>query len=100
VRARSAIEPEGRRRRALSLSQVVELLLTRESQDHSSVSLTRNAKGETQIEVTVRSSGSGEINTAGEAAREAIRLYDVLRRRYPLANGLTTAAAVDEGSMP
>lgn len=88
------------RRRSLSLSDVVEMLLAREGGDHSSVDLTRNAKGETQISVTVRSSAGGEINTAGEAAREAVRIYDTLRRRYPMADGMTGAAPIAEGELP
>lgn len=100
MRPRAKAEERAPRRRALSLSEVVELLLKREGSDHSSVSLTRDAKGETKIEVTVRSSQGGEVNTPGEAAREAVRLYDVLRARYPLASGLTAAAPVDEGQRP
>lgn len=69
----------------LSLSEIVELLLARNSSEHSSVSLTRNSKGDTQIEVVVRSSEAGEVTTAQAAAAEARRLYDELRKAYPPA---------------
>lgn len=73
----------GERPRRMSLSEVVELLLARGSSDHSSVSLTRNARGETQIEVTVRSGESGEVTNARDCARVAAELYDSLRDTYP-----------------
>lgn len=73
------------RARRLSLSEVVEQLLARGSGDRSSVTLSRNAKGETQIEVVVRSADSGHVTTAREAADEAATLYDELREKYPLA---------------
>jgi hypothetical protein len=87
-------------RRALTLSEVVERLLARGSSDHSSVTLSRNAKGDTQIEVVVRSSSEGAINTVGEAAREAVRLYDVLRARYPTADGFVGSYPTNEKSTP
>lgn len=89
-------EVERPHRRALSLSEIVERLLARSTQDHSSITLSRNAKGETQIEVVVRSASEGEINTASEAAREAIRLFDTLRARYPMADGLTGAHPIED----
>lgn len=68
----------------MSLSQVVEALLARGGGDRSSVTLARNAKGETQIEVVVRSSDAGEAITAHDCARIAGELYDSLRETYPL----------------
>jgi hypothetical protein len=69
--------------RRLTLSQIVEILLQRSPRDHSSVSLTRNAKGETQIEVVVRTGDAGELLTVAEAEAEAAEVYDRLRARYP-----------------
>lgn len=71
--------------RRLSLSEVLELVLSRGTGDRSSVTLTRNAKGDTQIEVTVRTGDTGDVLTAADAAAEAQRLYDSLREAYPSA---------------
>jgi NADH dehydrogenase FAD-containing subunit len=47
------------------------------------VRLSRNAKGDTQIEVVV---GAGEegIESAAACAERAVEVYDSLRERYPL----------------
>lgn len=55
--------------------------------DTASVSLTRNAKGETQISVDLKT-GENE-RTVGEAGAAAQREYDRLRARYPMADGMT-----------
>ena len=77
--------------RRLRQSEIIELLLTKAGGEHSSVTLTRNAKGETQIEVTVRTGEHGAVTTAAEAAAEAQTIYDGLRSAYPLAGGTTVA---------
>jgi hypothetical protein len=76
----------------MTLSRVVELLLERRAVERSSVTLSRNAKGETQIEVVVRT-GDDEslVATTEDAEAVAQRVYDRLRARYPLASGHTTA---------
>lgn len=66
----------------LSLSDILALMLTRGSGERSSVSLTRNARGETQIEVTVR---TGDAETIADAERDAREVYDRLRADYPLS---------------
>jgi hypothetical protein len=66
----------------MTLSQVVEHLLTRSSSQSSSVTLARNAKGETQIEVVVRTDAELDIRTPDDAAEVAERVYDRLRERY------------------
>jgi hypothetical protein len=76
-------------RKRMTLSEVVEALLSRNSPEHSSVTLIRNSKGETQIEVTVRSDAAGDVTTADQAAEKAVELYDTLRARYPSAAGFT-----------
>lgn len=73
--------PEAPKR--MTLSQVVEHLLTRGSSQSSSVTLTRNAKGETQIEVVVRTDAELAIVTPDDARETAERVYDALREKYP-----------------
>lgn len=73
--------------RRLTLSDIVELLLTalaRHSGDHSGVKLSRNARGETQIEVSVRTGDPG-IETVEQARMRAEEQYEHLRSLYPLA---------------
>ncbi len=68
----------------LSLSAIVELLLQRGGGERSSVTLSRNAKGDTQIEVVVRTSEEGPVLTAADALEEAGRLYAIARESYPM----------------
>ncbi len=68
----------------LSLSAILELLLQRGGGERSSVTLARNAKGDTQIEVVVRTSEDGPVLTAAAALEEATRLYDAARESYPM----------------
>jgi hypothetical protein len=67
----------------LPLSEVVRMLLERGSSEHHSVTLTRNAKGETQIDVVVRASDGSPIATPAEAGEVAQQVYDTLRASYP-----------------
>ena len=56
--------------------------------DSAAVTLSRNARGETQIEVTTRTSDRDEgARTVAAAAELALEEYDRMRARYPLANG-------------
>jgi hypothetical protein len=57
--------------------------------DGSSVTLSRNAKGETQIEVATRTSDQDGTRTLTEIAETAEATYTTIRCRYPMANGLT-----------
>ena len=77
----------------MTLSHVVELLLSRSPRDHSSVTLARNAKGETQIEVVVRTGDEGELVTPDEALAKAIELYDSARARYPMSSPPASASS-------
>lgn len=70
--------------RRLSLSQIVELLLTRSAGERSTVSLSRNARGETQIEVTVRTGDDSDVVTVEDAERRAREVYDRLADVYPV----------------
>lgn len=68
----------------MTLSEVVERLLERGAGASSSVSLTRNAKGDTQIEVVVRTGTDDAIVTIADAEAEACAVYDRLRAKYPM----------------
>ena len=78
------------KRRRVSKDDVLAALLARATSvgsEHSSVRLSRNAKGDTQVEVVVRSGDSPEIQTAAQATAEAVRIYDNLRELYPMTGG-------------
>ena len=66
----------------LTLSAVLEAMLQRGGSDRSSVSLSRNAKGGTQIEVTVRTGSQHDAETVEQAMSKAVAVYDSLRLRY------------------
>lgn len=75
--------------RKLTQSEIIELLIAAASKagaEHSTVRLSRNAKGDTQIEVSVRT-GEGGIDTVEQARMKAQEEYDHLRKLYPLALG-------------
>lgn len=71
------------RPKRLSLSEIIELILTRGQGDRSSITLGRTAAGDTTIEVKVRTGDDGEIATAAHAAQQAQAIYDRLRDLYP-----------------
>lgn len=80
------------RRRTPSLTQrdILAALLaaqTKQGSEHSSVKLTRNAKGDAQLEVIVRTGESAEIDTAAKAADEAVRIYNSLCELFPMFRG-------------
>jgi hypothetical protein len=84
---RDAGSPLNDKPRRLTQSQIVERLLhalNRGGQDHSTIELSRNAKGDTQIRVSVRT-GEGGVETVEEARAKATEQYDHLRELYPLA---------------
>lgn len=79
----------------VTLSEVVRSqlqALQRTHGDHSSVELTRNAKGDTQIRVSVSTRPDG-IDTPEDAAARAVAIYDGLAERYPIATEATGGAA-------
>ena len=89
----------------LRASELVEQLLgalTRSRDEHSSVKLARNARGDTQIEVTVRSGESEGLDTIDAVAHEARRIYDWLRTQYPdpkpIDDGESSAARAAAGA--
>lgn len=73
--------------RRMTLSRMVEALIERRDHGPSSVTLARNAKGDTQIEVVVRTAEGGDVQTIDQAEAAAILVYDRLRRMYPNAAG-------------
>jgi len=80
-------EPPPEPRKRLTLSEIVEALLQRGGREHSSVTLTRNAKGETQIEVVVRTGESPEVESIEDAETKAMDVFERLRARYPMRDG-------------
>lgn len=79
--------PLNARPRRLTQAQLIERLLhalNRGAQDHSTIELSRNAKGDTQIRVSVRT-GEGGIETVEEARAKAEEQYEHLRKLYPMA---------------
>jgi len=79
------------RARRMTLSQVVERLLERGGNQHSSVDLGLTASGKVTIAVSVRTSPDGEATTLDEAAELAQTMFDTLRLKYevtaPTADG-------------
>lgn len=76
-------------RRRITMSETVDKLiaaLARGHGDNSSVRLTRNAKGDTQIEVTVRTGEPG-VETIEDASLKARLKYDELATLYPMSDG-------------
>lgn len=72
-------------------SEIIRRLLDRGGSEHSSVTITRNAKGATQLEVVVRTGEGGAITTPEEAETVAAEIYDRLRERYPFDADTPTA---------
>ena len=81
----SAVKPH-----RLSLSDILTMTLQRGSGNQDSVSLSRNARGETQIEVVARSRENETLRMVEQRARET---YDRLRSTFPLANGYVGAVS-------
>jgi len=78
-------EPDKAKR--LSLSEILAAHLAamnRSSSEHSSVRLARNARGDTQVEVVVRTGDSPDVSTVDECAAKAADVYDRLRLIYPM----------------
>lgn len=68
---------------------IIRMLLERGSSEHSSVTLARNSKGDTTIEVIVRTSDNGEATTIEDAEALALATYDRLRELYPFGTAPT-----------
>lgn len=66
------------------LSAFVEKSTRTGATEHSSVTLKTNARGEVQIDVTVRTGETPEVATVDDAAAKARVVFDLLRSMYPL----------------
>lgn len=66
------------------LSAFVERATRLAPTEHSSVTLKTNAKGEVQIDVTVRTGETPDVVTVDDAAGKARVVFDLLRSVYPL----------------
>lgn len=85
--------------RSISRAEILRGLLAAISKtggEHSTVKLTRNARGDTQVEVSVRTGDHEGVETAADAAAEAVRIYDNLRELYPMNGGPTRASTTGE----
>lgn len=78
----------------LTLSTIVEMLLNRGPAQRSYVTLTRNAKGDTQIEVTIRVGDDDGLETPDDAASLAASIYARMRDLYPHETGSTAGSSV------
>jgi hypothetical protein len=87
--AEAASDPPAKR---LSLSAIIELMLTRGAGDRSAVTLTRTSSGGTAIDVKVRTGDDGELLTVEQAASKAAEVFDALTERYPESVGHENAA--------
>lgn len=72
--------------RRITQGEIIARLLERGSSEHSSVTLGRNSKGDTTIEVIVRTDNEGEAQTVAEALAIARAAYDELREAYPFGS--------------
>jgi hypothetical protein len=75
------------RPKRLSLSQILEHMLTRGGAERSAVTLTRNATGGTQIEVKVSTGEGGETVSVEDAERKAAEVLERLEAKYPADSG-------------
>ncbi len=66
------------------LSAFVERSTRNVPTEHSSVTLKTNARGEVQIDVTVRTGETVDVATVDDAAAKARTVFDLLRALYPL----------------
>jgi hypothetical protein len=72
----------------LSLSDILGMVLSRGSGEHDKVALGRSARGETTIEVEVR---TREDETVVDAEKRAVEVYERLRAKYPMSTGYVGA---------
>jgi hypothetical protein len=68
----------------LSLSDILGMVLSRGSGEHDKVALGRSARGETTIEVEVR---TRDNETVLDAEKRATEVYERLRGKYPMSSG-------------
>jgi hypothetical protein len=84
---RLQVEPaESGRLRMSDVTRALLAALAKTGGEHSTVKLTRNAKGDTQIEVSVRTGDTEDVVSVDEAAAKAAEVYDRLRLVYPASS--------------
>jgi len=94
-----AIESEVRPRRMTQgeiLAAFVDRMHRAGQTEHSSVTLKTNAKGDVQIDVTVRTGETPEVATVDDAAAKAKAVFDVLRALYPVGALKVNGGARDD----
>lgn len=67
----------------MTLSRVVELLLTRSARTHSSVTITRSSSGTVGFDVTIATGDTDEVVTAEQASALCQTIADALIEKYP-----------------
>lgn len=73
--------------RRLTLSRIVEMLLTRATREHSAVSISRSTSGVIALDVTVRTGDDETVASVEDAERKACEVFERLRASYPEPNG-------------
>lgn len=82
-------EPRPKR---LTLSEIVQLLLSRSHADRSAVKLGRDSRGQTVIEVNIRTGDNEDVATIEQAEARALEVFERLRAAYPLDPAPDTAS--------
>lgn len=78
---------EAEEKAAAIYARLAELYPPLPQSDNAAVTIARNAKGDTQLEIVVRCGAT--LTSVDAAAERAVELYDQARMRYPMANGLS-----------
>lgn len=78
------------------LAALVERHIAQAGGEHSSVELTRNAKGDVQIKVTVRTGESDDVRTVDDAAAKARATFDALAMLYPMGSVAPSSRSSDD----
>lgn len=82
---RLQVEPaESGRLRMSDVTRALLAALSKTGGEHSTVKLARNARGDTQVEVSVRTGDTEAIVSVDDAAAKAVEVYDRLRLLYPI----------------
>lgn len=85
-----ALEPPAERPRPLGASETARHLLAalaKRSGEHSAIEVARNARGDVQWKITVRSDPESQFSTPELAADEAERLHRRFEVLFPMAGG-------------
>jgi hypothetical protein len=77
--------------RRVTQGEIIMRLLERGSSQSSSVTIARNAKGDVQFEVVIRTDPDNGIATPAEAEAIAVEITERLREKYPFVGVAPTA---------